>query len=151
MMSAAARHLVCWAPTPDHSCLQVGSYHDRPQLVGKAGYGGRGFAFCLFDAAAPVAAPGGASALSAPYQSSHRHFHYDAREEALLGALRHYMATLSAAQLGGNTSYLRRIKDVRPQQFFDVVAQVVAADDSHHDLRLLHIWDGSDALPFPAT
>lgn len=123
-------------------------YNDKPQLLGKVGHGGEGFAFCLFEAAAPQPAGPGAPA-SVPYQSSHQHYHYDTREEQLLGALRHYLATLNRSQLGGSSTYLRRVKDVRPGQFFDVRARVVAADDSSPHFRLLHVWDGSDALPFP--
>lgn len=126
----------------------MGWYHDKPQLVGKVGHGGEGFAFCLFEAAAPQPAGPGAPA-SVPYQSSHQHYHYDTREEQLLGALRHYLATLNRSQLGGSSTYLRRVKDVRPGQFFDVRARVVAADHSSPHFRLLHVWDGSDALPFP--
>ena len=106
--------------------------------------GYRGFAFCVFDAASP-----GTGVPSSPYQASSATFFFDEREQSLLEALRHYMATLNRQQLGGSTTYLRRIKDVRPMQFFDAICQVVAADDSHPSLRLLYIWDGSDALPFP--
>ncbi len=126
---------------------QASLYQGRPQLVGKVGHGGQGFAFCLFDAEAPASGSGGRP--PAPYQASHASYHFDAREEGLLGALRRYLASVSRARLGGNTSYLRRISGVRPGHFFDVVARVVAADDSHDALRLLYIWDGSDAMPFP--
>lgn len=114
-------------------------YNDRPQLVGKVGF--RGFAFCLFD--------GASAGVAQPYQVSSAHYFFDEREQGLLEALRHYMATLNRQQLGGNTTYLRRIKDIRPMQFFDAVCRVLAADDSHASLRLLYLWDGSDALPFP--
>ena len=137
-----------WLPTSLPSLLpQMNQYNDKPQLVGKVGHGGEGFAFCLFEAEAPPPGPG--APASAPYQSSHAHYHYDAREEQLLCALRHYLATLNRSQLGGSSTYLRRIKDVRPGQFFDVHARVVAADDSSPHFCLLHVWDGSDALPFP--
>ena len=159
--------------------LQVNTYNDKPQLVGKVGYRGAGFAFCLFDR--EQGAPGGAQqhqhqhqhqhqqqqhqqhqhqhqqggggddlAALAPYQASSAHYHFDGREGALLRALRDYLATLTRAQLGGSTAYLRRISGVRPGQFFDVLARVVAVDDSHPRLRLLFLWDGSDALPLPA-
>ena len=56
---------------------------------------------------------------------------------------------MNREQLGGNTTYLRRFSDVRPRNFFDAVCRVVAVDDSDPTLRLLYIWDASDALPFP--
>lgn len=113
------------------------------------GFRGAGFAFCLFPAAPPP--PGGPPCR--PYQHSGQGYHMDGREEAVLGALRAYLAASQGRpQLGGApTQYLRRIKDVRPRQFFDVLARVVAADDSNPHLRLLYIWDGSDVLPFPAA
>lgn len=133
---------------------QVNTYHDKPQLVGKVGYRGAGFAFCLFDRdEEQQQQQGGGDADAAalePYQASSAHYHFDGREGALLRALRAYLATLTRAQLGGNTTYLRRVSGVRPAQFFDVVARVVAVDDSHPQLRLLFLWDGSDALPLPA-
>jgi hypothetical protein len=84
-----------------------------------------------------------------PYQHSSSSYHFDGREEGLLAALRTYMATLNRQALRGSTSYLRRIHAVRPGEFFDVVCRVLAADGSHPDFRVVHLWDASDALPFP--
>ena len=48
----------------------------------------------------------------------------------MLGGLLRYQHTLSAAQLRGNTTYLRRLRDVRPKEFFDATARVLAGEDS---------------------
>ena len=154
--SLPVRHSQALACTPAILLLQLNRYNDKPQLVGKIGFRGAGFAFCLFDSAGgdadegpAAAAAGGQPPLAAPYQTSSPHYHFDAREQGLLSALRHYYATMNRQQLAGNTTYLRRLKDVRPRQFFDAVCRVVAVDDSDPRLRLLYIWDASDALPFP--
>lgn len=121
-------------------------FNDKPQLVGKVGSRGAGFAYCLFHATAP-----GSGAADLPYQSSHYHYHFDEREARLLAKLRECFAERDCALVAGSTRYLKRICDVRPREFFDCLCRVVAADDSDSVLQLLYIWDGSDALPFPAT
>ncbi|KAI3435622.1 hypothetical protein D9Q98_001682 [Chlorella vulgaris] len=153
---AAGVELMCFAPQAEQlphvrrpgdiiriHRARVDRYNERTQLVGKVGY--RGFAFCLFHAVDSGLQP------NQPYQKSSQHFFYDEREQGLLVGLRTYMATLNRQQLGGNTTYLRRIMEVRPMQFFDSVCRVVAMDDSHPNMRLLYLWDGSDALPYPMT
>lgn len=128
---AAAAHPPClpW--------VQVDHYHGRPQLVAKVGPS----SFCLFD--------GRQDGSRQPYQRSSSSFHFDGREEGLLCALRTYMATLNRQALRSSSTYLRRIHDVRPGEYFDVVCRVLAVDDSQPDFRVVHLWDGSDALPFP--
>jgi hypothetical protein len=118
---------------------QTDRYNDRPQLVGKVGR--HGFAFCLFD--------GKFHAPPEPYQASSPHYFFDDRESQLLACLRRYMSLMDHEQLAGRTNYLRRIKDVRPLQYFDAICLVLALDHTHPRLTVLHLWDGSDALPFP--
>lgn len=134
------------APNLHGPAQQVNRFNDKPQLVGKVGARGAGFAYCLF----PALACDGAAA-DQPYQSSHAHYHFDAREAALLAKLRECYAERNCTSMGGSNQYLRRICDVRPGVFFDCLCRVVAVDDSDAALHLLHIWDDSDALPFPAT
>ncbi len=124
-------------------------FNDKPQLVGKVGARGAGFAYCLFHALA--LGGGGGGGADPPYQSSHPHHHFDDREAALLATLRECFAERNCTSMRGSSQYLRRICDVRPGVFFDCLCRVVAADDSDASLRLLYLWDTSDALPFPAT
>lgn len=156
---AAGVEMLCFAASPEElphirrpgdiirlHRVKVNRFNDKPQLVGKVGARGAGFAYCLF----PALACDGAAA-DQPYQSSHAHYHFDAREAALLAKLRECYAERNCTSMGGSNQYLRRICDVRPGVFFDCLCRVVAVDDSDAALHLLHIWDDSDALPFPAT
>ncbi|KAL4458165.1 hypothetical protein ABPG75_013030 [Micractinium tetrahymenae] len=156
---AAGVEMLCFAASPEElphlqrpgdiirlHRVKVNHFNEKPQLVGKVGARGAGFAYCLFHGIAPA---GGAADL--PYQSSHYHYHFDAREAELLVKLRECFAELNCTRMGGSSQYLRRICDVRPGVFFDCLCRVVAADDSGGTLRLLFIWDDTDALPFPAT
>ena len=110
--------------------------------MGDNGQWGPAFSFCLFDA-------GGGNQ---PYQCSHGRHHFDEREGAILDAFRQYVAERGRQHLVQHSEYLKRVKDVRPGDFFDVVGRVVAADDGVlPGCRVLWLWDDSDAIPLPIT
>eukprot|EP00887_Chlorella_sp_A99_P006187 scaffold3.g6187.t1 len=123
--------------------VKVQQFNGRAQLMGKLGgrWAGPQFSFCLFDA-------GGGDA---PYQHSHRAYHFDPREAEILGTFRQYVTLRGRQHLLGHSEYLRRIRDVRPGAFFDVVALVAAVDESSPGWRVTWLWDASDALPLPVT
>ena len=109
--------------------------------MGKLGGRGPPFAFCLFSSE---------EGEYTPYQASSTNYSsVDARERQLLDALRRATAIADPQQLLGHSRYLRAVRDVRPGEFFDIVARVVAADESDAAARTMFLWDSTDALPFP--
>lgn len=125
--------------------VEAQSFNMRPQLLGKIFLQGErrqgmgSCAFTLFD--------GASGGSEHPYQSSHPTYGWDDREPGLLAAMRAFVAERGRAHLTGGGEWLRRIKDVRPALFFDVVSLVVASDTSDPMLRVLWIWDNSDVVP----
>ena len=65
-----------------------------------------------------------AQADNSPYQISSASFTLEDRDPGIIEALRNFGKLLNSATLGGSTAYLRRIKDIRPGGFFDVICRV---------------------------
>ncbi|KAL4852664.1 Vacuolar transporter chaperone 1 [Chlorella vulgaris] len=146
---AAGVELMCFAPQAEQlphvrrpgdiiriHRARVDRYNERTQLVGKVGY--RGFAFCLFHAVDSGLQP------NQPYQKSSQHFFYDEREQGLLVGLRTYMATLNRQQLGGNTTYLRRIMEDMPDAcnvpLLGTALPLVVAKSISMELPAVYSW-----------
>ncbi|KAK9811666.1 hypothetical protein WJX72_008016 [[Myrmecia] bisecta] len=120
--------------------ISVNHYHDKLQLVGKVC---RPLQYCLFE---------GDSEDQAPYQTSSSTYTHDEHSRTILASLRAFQRSLQAdhpGHIGGSTAYLRRIKDVRPKDFFDIVCRVLAVEGDSLNDGVLHVWDGTDAMPFP--
>ena len=127
-------------------------FNNKPQLTGKIGYQ---FHFVLF--------PKGPSGNFEPKQKSSEHFTMDqSHDNEIIAALRAWNATSvlplhPAAQT--HQQYLRKIRDVLPETFFDCIALVLGSDldlqdrmlrtDAH--LKAIYIWDGTDAKPYSYT
>ena len=115
----------------------MNEHQGKPQLVGAPNLR---FAFCLFDGA-----PGGSDV---PYQFNSSTYTFDGREAAILASLRGF-ASAGAWRLAVHAHI--RVEAVRPTNFFDMVAKVLAVDAPQGRPPALFVWDSSDAVPFPAT
>jgi hypothetical protein len=60
-------------------------------------------------------------ASDVPYQHSSARYTFDERERSVLASLRGFLGARPAL---GRSPYLRRIREVRPKDFFDITAKV---------------------------
>ncbi|BDA45056.1 probable protection of telomeres protein 1 at N-terminal half [Coccomyxa sp. Obi] len=136
--------------------LVVQEYLNKPQL--KATIGPRKKCqYCLFHGRGVEGEP------TLPYRSSTPGFTMGDREENLIQLLRNAMNLIhSSVETGPPSKYLRQIRELDPRNmftenadgfmerntFFDICCKVLHVQ-GEGNMKILYVWDGSDAPPFP--
>ncbi|KAK9854175.1 hypothetical protein WJX84_004579 [Apatococcus fuscideae] len=115
------------------------AFNNRLQLVGKIG---SACAFCLFAGHGQDMIP--SQVASATYSISDM-------DSRIVLYLRQFKRN-HQHPFAGTHEYMKRIRDVRPGDYFDCYCKVLAVEDHEADMpAAFFIWDGTDAFPFPTS
>ncbi|KAG7669491.1 putative Telomere-binding protein 51 kDa subunit [Nannochloris sp. 'desiccata'] len=137
---------------------RLNHFNNRTQLVcSLGGFKRRGppASMCLFDST-PTA---GSLYVDQPYQRSSQTYHFDAREQSILAALRAFAQSgkWSSGADQDSEKYRKSIRDIITRssvenvQFADLIGLVLAVEENVDGPKVVWMWDGTDTPPFPPT